>query len=605
MIQLKHYRDHNHGGKFDGGCWVSSGIWHTAAADRLVPIRARFRWLNFGAATEMAVWGSGTTYRYALVVVKSGLGAYLRLYYPGGSLDCSDYLLYTDTIYDAECYYNNTYGYYEVRLYDRYRNPIRNWQSGAVSNTGVDATVFYIGALNPYIVPLIPFNGIIYDYGMYGKKVGGTDVAYQQLGFVEGFEGVSAGYIGDFRHEVDGVLNDAPADFWPVVTDLSNYTVSLTGVECSVGDLWEPDVSDTITAKIADASGISFARGDCLSIYDPTTYGLTHLYEIDSVGDVVRGVQELRAVNVLSRLEMLSPLNYVSDEYYSSGTIVFYNRTGWYSHNRPVNSGYATCQFYWDASVSRDRWCSLLHLLEQPVYLLQLESIITVNERSTGSPTSELYGNSCPLGIDYNMLAIHINSVHYADTDTGGATPVPGCTALDLWVMIQKFMRVRGVLSGGHLYHYPVEHVTTTPDADDVIATDSEIVGSRYPYRVNQTVQDPVDDIFDATFAGTDTDYTSTPTTSTDYVDIDMPSNVIIGKHGSADSTFHPFTGGTFLPALQSLNYIYAGVLNVELQGERKQCSYTIPLDNGPDYTLISVQHDYKQRRTSIVTEVR
>lgn len=212
------YDGHGHGGKFDGNCYVDSGINPVGAGFNHVMCRFK---IDPSATTTQNVFGtynSAIPSHYRLQIMYSGGVHYLRIRYASNIFAYSDFPL-DERIYNAEIYDSPGSSYLKFTLTDSGGNILYR-AIETTTGSGTSPNNFYVGAVNYRGSALEKFKGKIYSWYCYTFD---TVTAYKtKLVFIENYNDVSSGYVADYYSGSNGIIYSRPDDFWPSKTDISS-----------------------------------------------------------------------------------------------------------------------------------------------------------------------------------------------------------------------------------------------------------------------------------------------------------------------------------------------------------------------------------------------
>jgi hypothetical protein len=474
--QIWHYRDHDHGGYFDGSGYLNCGASPATVSARLVPVKCRFRYDEIPSTMdERSVWGfSGDTGEYSLSIVHTTEGDYPRVRYLNMAENFTELTLYPGTIYGIEV---SVTAASTLRLFmvDQWGAPMYEEEiscSGASGSLPM-ASMFIGGCSKDGLTLLRPFVGTVFDFFYHN----GTD--YRHLVFRKNHEGVGDTVVKDrFGHQ-NGVLSGMPS-FWPVARNISNRVVDVQDIRVET-DSQRVRSFSAFHFDVVNESAIQ--TNDTIVIRDNDDH-VTGVYQVEKVETKSYGLLRVHCQDMLKDLDRVPASRIVS-----LGNSTDITRDDWWNLAVPVTytgqtgGQYADVEYNFDLHNPEDCWYSVLYLFRHFIGYLQLERLVQVD-------TSDLTDRACPYTINgtgraYRWLAVNAYRIQQAGR-TARANE-NGANCAELFREILFVLRVTYVLNDGDLIFTPIRHEAFSIDSRYVFEESITREAQHKHYQLNQS----------------------------------------------------------------------------------------------------------------------
>jgi len=473
VVRLWHCRDRLNGGRLDGAAYVNANGGYSATCAQ-VPVKCRVRFDDFATgATRAALWGVGAADGadgYMLLIEKSA-GAYRPVVrWLNTEVVFGDIVLYAGTLYDIRT--RGAAGVAYVEVHDRYGRLLWSAEETVTATGTLSTANLYIGATNAAGTPQLPLVGTLFDFWC---AINGTD--YVRLVFYKGYNGVGSGTVADAFGNRHATVVNAPDDFWPARTDISNYVTALDKLRRETDSHGAPTFT-TCTFTCCDVFGAQ--PGDVMEVESVKTSGVNWLYTVTSVEELSDNRIKLHCA------ELLTELNDVPASAFFSVTAAFTTaRNDWWSNYAPVFFGgnnYSLVEYYYDASNELRRWASLGFVLQNLLCFLQLDNILSCSLTGLLDESSPLqYGGSA---LAYRWFAFNLHEMRYAGRGCRDANA--GASMGVLLRQMALALRFGWLLEDGVLRFLPLDSGLVSLTDNQLLEYSRTLADVHEPHQIRQ-----------------------------------------------------------------------------------------------------------------------
>jgi hypothetical protein len=440
-VKVYHHRGHGHGGKFDGNCYVTTGVTTKTGGSAQHRVMVRFK-PDLSITTSQTLFGTyaGAGIHFRLQIVYSGGNHYLQVRHE------SDVFTYTklpleEKIYNVEVWAKHSISKLELRVTES-GSLMRLYQINDIAAApSLNTYPFYVGATNYAGTPVEQFTGIIYSW--YAYTYDGSTITSYKLVFISGYGGSSIGQVADFYGGTAGVIQSRPDDFWSSRTDISDRIIDCGSITRSTSKYGTPVLEkwDFTTYDL------ELAKDDVITIEIDSS--LDYCLVITDVGDAGLGEWKYSAVHPFTLLDGVAYETLVAKM-----TTSTYYRTlrNFYTNYSP------------DAADVLIGYKSLTYYLKAFIYALELDAILSTDV--SGLPTnSPYYDYEISDAVRYSKILLNNNMCEALGAESSDEEAKPASTLLSELCFSCRLMHY---ISGGKVIWMQVEHGSTLIANDDL-----------------------------------------------------------------------------------------------------------------------------------------
>lgn len=404
MEQLKiyHHRDHNNGGKFDGNCAVDTGRAFGTYYTNGVRCRFRIEEIDSGLGTIWGVGDPSNNDQYALKFVESSGEYYLRVRWLDVDYNFTSFKITGDDIYEVHVKKVLSLTL-NITIFDRYHKELYYESKSNTSNEGsysMSTDNVYLGGSNDGEGIIEGFHGYIFDWdAMY---TGTSD--YSRYVFYEDWNSVGSNKVADFLGNYDGnIIGTQPSDFWPIRVDISKpFKKGSSAIIKYRQDKFRSEIGLSLRISLFNYADIK--RHDTIEIQiddDVTNDKASNILNVTEIKNRVYARTDIICEDIFGSLRYVS-LNYFAQKPYAYWAID--GDKFWWSTYVSVGAS----DFYYDATVKRNRYITMNYILEFIRGLLQYDNLFEYDKTTFLGTDSDYWQMENDVVIKYQYFAYHL-----------------------------------------------------------------------------------------------------------------------------------------------------------------------------------------------------